>query len=207
MTQQIVNASRILDAAADIIVDGGFDRVTLDRVADAAGTSKAEIISEFGSLEETLIVMLNREFTGIYLSTVDQIERDPRGGLLSRIYFYTFAAMYERPLAKVLYTTDRDAMNSILRSANSLGYMPGVGLRTSFIESMQRVGMVKQDLDAEMVSHMITIFSAGLAITAPHRDLDLVVSGITDLIARSIDAEVDDTTPGKVVYYDWATSL
>jgi hypothetical protein len=67
--------------------------------------------------------------------------------------------------------------------------------------------MVQRDVDARMVSHMVTIFSAGLALTAPHEDLDLIVRGVTDILARVVDVPVEDTSPGKVAFYQWATSL
>jgi hypothetical protein len=35
----------------------------------------------------------------------------------------------------------------------------------------------------------------------------VVVRGMSDLLARSVDATVSDTTEGKRVFYDWATSL
>ncbi|MCU1549693.1 MAG: TetR family transcription regulator [Glaciihabitans sp.] len=200
-------AVRIMDAAGELIVRDGFEKLTLKRVARAAGTTDAMVVAEFGSLNEALVLMLNREFTAIYRAIVDHVERDPRGGLLSRIYFYTLAAIYERPLARILYTGDPIAMNSIMRSANSFGYVPGVGIRSEFIESMQRAGMVQRDVDARMVSHMVTIFSAGLALTAPHEDLDLIVRGVTDILARVVDVQVEDTTPGKVAFYQWAMSL
>jgi hypothetical protein len=117
------------------------------------------------------------------------------------------AAIYERPLAKVLYTVDPVAMNSIMRSANSFGYVPGVGIRAELIEKMQTVGLAKRDVDAQTASHMITIFSAGLALSAPHEDLDRIVRGVSDVLARVVDIEVADTTAGKTAFYEWAMSL
>jgi hypothetical protein len=107
----------------------------------------------------------------------------------------------------MLYTVDRDAMNSIMRSANSFGYLPGVGIRADFIESMQVAGMARRDIDASTVSRMLTIYSAGLALTAPHDDLDRAVSGVTEILSRVVDVEVADTTPGKAAFYDWVMSL
>ncbi|NEM89796.1 TetR/AcrR family transcriptional regulator [Galbitalea soli] len=207
MPESLSVAARIMDAAADVIVGDGFDAVSLARVAQTAGVSESQILAEFGSLDEALVLMLNREFTSIYVSIVDNIERDPRGGLLSRIYYYTLTSVYERPLAKVLYTADRDAMNTIMRNANSFGYVPGVGIRSDFVEGMQRAGMVRRDIDAETVSHLLTIFSAGLALTAPHADLDQIVRGVTDVLARAVDTEARDTTAGKRVFFDWAMKL
>lgn len=208
MPTDLPESAHVLDVASDIVANGGFETLTLGRLADAAGVSTARILELFGSVEQALVVMLNREFTEIYVSMVDHIERDPDGGRLSRIYYYTLAAVYERPLARTLYTVDREAMNSIMRSANSFGYVPGVGVRADLIENMQRIGMVRRDVDAGTVSHMLTIFSAGLALTAPHDDLDRIVRGVTDLLAQVVDEEgVVDTTPGKAVFFEWAMSL
>jgi AcrR family transcriptional regulator len=208
METDLTQHSRVLDVAADIVANGGFDTLTVESLAEAAGLSRELLIEHFGSLQEALVLMLNREFTGIYVSMVDHIERDPDGGRLSRIYYYTLSAVYERPLARTLYTVDRDAMNSIMRSANSFKYIPGVGIRADLIETMQRAGMVRRDVDAGTVSHMLTIFSAGLALTAPHDDLDRIVRGVTDLLAQVVDEEnVVDTTPGKAAFFEWAISL
>jgi AcrR family transcriptional regulator len=208
MPTDLNESARVLDVAADIVAQGGFDTLTLESLADAAEVSPEHVADLFGTLEQTLVLMLNREFTGIYMSMVDHIERDPEGGKLSRIYYYTLAGVYERPLARTLYTVDREAMNTIMRSPNSFQYLPGVGLRGDLIESMQRAGMVRRDVDAGTVSHMLTIFSAGLAITSPHEDLDRIVRGVTDLLAQVVDEEgIQDTTPGKAAFFEWAHTL
>ncbi|HEY4268922.1 MAG TPA: hypothetical protein VGM94_12095 [Galbitalea sp.] len=207
MRTDLPDAERVLDVAADIVSSGGYQTLTLESLARAAGVGTAELIELFGSLDEALVIMLNREFTSIYVSLVDHVERDPRGGLLSRIYYYTLAGVYERPLARVLYTVDRDAMNKIMRSANSFGYVPGVGIRAELIERMQAIGMARRDVDARTVSQMLTTFSAGLALTAPHDDLDRIVRGVSDVLVQVVDLDVADTTPGKAAFYEWAMSL
>jgi AcrR family transcriptional regulator len=207
MTADLDATRRLLDVAADVIANGGFSSLTIDSLARESGIPSEQLYAEYGSIEPILVLMLNREFTSIYVEIVDHIERDPRGGKLSRIYYYTLAAVYERPLARMLYTIDPDAMNSIMRSANSLGYVPGVGIRADLIEKMQRLGMVRRSVDASTVSSMLTVFSAGLALTAPHEDIDRVVRGMTDLLGQVVDENVEDTLPGKRAFYDWALSL
>lgn len=208
MPTDLNESVRVLDVAADIVTHGGFDTLTLESLADAAEVSPEHVADLFGTLEQTLVLMLNREFTGIYMSMIDHLERDPEGGKLSRIYYYTLAGIYERPLARTLYTVDREAMNTIMRIPGSFQYMPGVGLRGDLIESMQRAGMVRRDVDAGTVSHMLTIFSAGLAVTSPHEDLDRIVRGVTDLLAQVVDEEgIQDTTPGKAAFFEWAHTL
>jgi AcrR family transcriptional regulator len=207
MQKQLPDVTHVLDVAAEIVASGGFETLTIASLAAAAKVSPEIITEMFGTLDEALVLMLNREFTRIYVSMVDNIERDPRGGQLSRIYYYTLTAVLERPLARALYTVDPGAMNSIMRSANSFGYVPGVGIRAELVETLQHVGMVRPETDASTLSNLLTVFSAGLAITAPHDDLDLIVRGMTDMLRQVVDIEVADTTPGKRAFYEWAMSL
>lgn len=207
MDRKLPDVGQVLDAAAHIIVSEGFEAATLQGVAERSQVPPEAIIELFGSFDDVLVCMLNREFARMYATIVDQIERDPRGGLLSRMYLYILSAVYERPLAKVLYTVDPAALNTIMRNANSYGYVPTVGIRADLIEKLQRAGMVRRDADAPTISHLITTFSAGLALTAPHEELDLIVAGICDVLAKTVDTDASDTTPGKAAFYEWATSL
>ena len=203
----LVDVDAVLDAAADIITNDGYASVTVASIASRAGLSEADVTSVFPTANDALVAMLNREFQGMYGNIVENIERDPRGGLLSRMYTYILSSVYERPLAKALFVIDRDALNSIMRNSHSFSYTPNVGIRSELIERLQLVGMVRTDVDAHIVSSVLSSCSAGLALTAPHDDLDSIIDGLATLLSRGVDADVDDTTPGKAVFYEWATSL
>ena len=197
----------VLDAAADLITNDGYSAVTLPSIASRAGIPIEQVSDTFPSANDAMVAMLNREFQGMYGNIVENIERDPRGGLLSRMYTYILSSVYERPLAKTLFVIDREALNSIMRNAHSFVYVPNVGIRSELIEGLQAAGMVRPDVDARVISSVLSACSAGMALTAPHNDLDLIIDGLSTLISRGVDADVDDTTAGKAVFYDWATSL
>lgn len=207
MPAPLTDVDRILTAAADILMADGYDAVTVAAIAAHSGLAQSEVSELFETPGDALVAMLNREFGAMYAGIVDHIERDPRGGLLSRIYLYILAGIYERPLSKTLFVIDRDALNRIMRHSHSFRYVPQVGIRGEMIERLQEAGMVRRDIDASMISSVLSVCSAGLALTAPHDDLDLVIRGISDLLARSVDADVADTEAGKRVFYEWATSL
>jgi AcrR family transcriptional regulator len=207
MTNPLTDVDLILDTAGDLIVNDGYSAVTMSTIADRTGYSHDQLGELFDSSGDVLISMLNREFSRIYASIIDNIERDPRGGLLSRVYLYILTALYERPIARSLFLIDRGALNDIMRNNTSFRYVPQIGIRSELIEALQEVGMVRRDIDATMVSGVISSFTAGLALTAPHDDLDVFVRGLSDLLARGVDEAVTDTEPGKQVFYTWATSL
>ncbi|MBU1251730.1 MAG: TetR/AcrR family transcriptional regulator [Actinobacteria bacterium] len=203
----VTDIDQILSAAADLIMHDGYNAVTFPAIAERSGAARDEVESLFDTPNDVLVSMLNREFSLMYASIVDHVDRDPRGGLLSRMYTYILSSVYERPLARTLFVIDRDALHQIMRNANGFVYMPNVGVRADLIENLQNVGMVRPDIDARMVSSVLSLCSAGLAITAPHDDLDMTIRAIADLLHRSVDADVADTSPGKGVFYEWATSL
>lgn len=208
MTQlPVTDVQTVLDAAEDIIVNDGYSAVTLASIASRSGLSVDAVSEIYPTANDAMVAMLNREFHGMYGLIVQNIERDPRGGLLSRMYTYILSSVYERPLARTLFVIDRDALNSIMRNASSFSYTPSIGIRSELIEALQEAGMVRPDVDARMVSSVLSACSAGLALTAPHDDLGLIIDGLATLLSRGVDADVVDTSAGKAVFYDWATKL
>lgn len=208
MTQaNLTDVEIVLDAASDLIQNDGYAAVTLPAIALRAGVSVEEVEAMFPTANDAMFAMLNREFHGMYGLIVQNIERDPRGGLLSRMYTYILSAVYERPLAKTLFVIDREALNSIMRNGSSYAYTPSIGIRGELIEALQAAGMVRPDVDARQVSSILSAVSAGLALTAPHDDLGLIIDGLSTLLSRGVDADVADTSTGKAVFFDWATKL
>jgi hypothetical protein len=65
--------------------------------------------------------------------------------------------------------------------------------------------MVLPDVDARSIASILSVCSAGIAVTAPHDDLEVIIDGLSTLLTRGVDAEVTDTTAGKRAFYDWAT--
>ncbi|MEZ5190922.1 MAG: helix-turn-helix domain-containing protein [Schumannella sp.] len=89
----------MLDAAADAFVNDGLDALTFRRIAGRLGVADRAITELFRSVEDVLAAMLEREYLGMFHAIVEQMERDPLGGRLSRIYRYVLSAVHERPRA------------------------------------------------------------------------------------------------------------
>lgn len=197
----------LLDVAADLVVDDGFDALTLSQVAARSRLTHDDVLAAYGSMQDLMVAMLNREFTRIWTFVVDSIDRDPRGGLLSRIYRYTLAGVYEQPLTRALYLMDRNGLHTIMRAAHGLPNVPSFVVRPEFIVRMKEVGMVRPDVDALELSAMLSAVSAGAALTAPYSQIDHVNAGLTFLLERSVDADVVDTQPGKTAFITYTTRL
>lgn len=197
----------VLDAAADAFVNDGFDAVSFRRVAATLNVDPSELDRFFDSLEQLLVSMLNREYTSMFRAIVDDIERDPVGGRLSRIYRYVLSAVYERPLARALYLMDRDGLNRIMRATHGFTYIPQLSIRADFIDRMKDAGVARADVDSEAVSAVISAVSAGTALLAPNQSLNEVIDGLAQLLERSVDTDDLDTSRGKTAFVTFAMGL
>jgi len=197
----------VLDAAEDLVVNDSLGAVTAKSVSGRLGITEDELLQFFPTMTDLLVSMVNREYIAMFSVVLDNVERDPLGGLLSRICRYTLTATYERPLARALYLSDPGALNTIMRASHGLDHTPHLRLRPSFVEQMQFAGMVREDVDADQIAATVSTFAAGIALTSPHDDLDEVLDGFALLIDRAVDTPVADTTPGKIVFSEYTTSL
>jgi AcrR family transcriptional regulator len=204
---QPVDVDAVLDAASAIVLNDGFESATLRAIAARARITEERLLELFHSPGQLFVRLLNREYSAMFKVIVDHMDRDPLGGLLSRIYRHTLGAMHERPLARLLYLTDPTALNTILREAHGFDYMPQLGVRAEFIDTMKRVGMVRNDIDSPSLSALITAVSAGAALTAPHEELDHLIDGLTTVLERAADTDAVETAPGKAAFIEYAMSL
>jgi len=201
------DVEHVLDAAAAIVLQDGFESANLRAIAARARITEEELLSLFNSPGQLFVAMLNREYAGIFRVIVDHMERDPLGGLLSHIYRHTIGAVHERPLARALYLTDPIALNTIMRSAYGFDYMPEMGPRAEFIDMMKDAGMVRHDIDSASLSALLASVVAGASLTAPHEELDRIVNGLTVMLERSVDTDARETSRGKHAFMRYASGL
>lgn len=197
----------VLDAAERDFLDNGFDGVSTKGISEKSGIPQEDVERLYPTKLDMLVAVMNREFLTMYRGIVSDVERDPQGGLLSRMYTYTLTQVYERPVARSLFMIDRTALHSLMRHQHARMYVPSVGVRGELVTDLQRVGMVRPDCDPSVVSEALSVISGGLALTAPHSRLDVIVETLMEMFGRQFDADVDDTSPGKQVFYQWASRL
>jgi AcrR family transcriptional regulator len=202
-----VEVDDVLDAAADAFVNDGFDAMSIPHIAGRLGVPADTLEGLFGSVEQLIVQMLNREYLAMFRAIVDDVERDPLGGRLSRIYRYVLSAVYERPLARSLYLLDRDGLHRIMRATHGFAYIPQLSLRADFIDRMKLAGAVRPEVDSEAISAVISAVSAGTALLTADHQLSTVVEGLTRLLEDSVDSDDPDTSRGKAEFFAFAASL
>jgi AcrR family transcriptional regulator len=193
---------RILDAASDIVINDGVAAASTRAIAHNAGVDPAEVEELYANHEHLLMDLLNREYDGVRRIVADNIERDPMGGLLSRIYHYSLGAAHERPLTRALYLQDRESLSQIIRATHDTEFFPRIGADRPFLARLQEVGMIRADVDVDDLGAFLSAYMAGAAITAPSTDINSTTAALVVLLERGVDADVTDTEPGKRAMYE-----
>jgi len=200
-------AEQILEAAAAITIGDGVEALGYGTLAERLGCDRAEITAVYPVFEALLADLLTRETAELSRIIVDNVERDPRGGLPSRIFGYALGAVYEHPFARALYLADPAGLNSIMRAVDGVSIVPDLSVHPDLMAALQEAGMVRADVDPAAVTAVISVLGSGVAMSAPGQQLDNVAAGLVMLLERAVDAEVGDTTPGKNVFLRYAESL
>lgn len=197
----------ILDAAAAIVVGDGPDALGYGRLAQQLGVAFEDVTAVYPVFENLLAALLTRETGELGRIIVENVDRDPRGGLPSRIFGYALGAVYEHPVARALYLGDPAGLSRIMRAVDGVAVVPDLTIHPELLPALQKVGMVRADVDARAVGAVISVLGSGVAMSAPGQQLDAVTSGLVTLLERGVDADVSDTTPGKLVFAQYAASL
>ena len=190
----------LVDCTEKLFLEGGHSAVTLDAVAQGAGVPLEALTELYPTHLDILVAMLNREFSAMYQGIITDVERDPLGGLLSRIYFHTLPQVYRRPTARALYVTDPDTMRIITSHQHAQVYRPTTEIREELIVKLLAAGMVKPGSNPTTISSVLSVIFGGLALTAPHNNLSEVVGEMLTMFGHRYDAEVSDTGAGKAAF-------
>jgi AcrR family transcriptional regulator len=197
----------VLDAAAAIVVGDGADALGYARIAQHLDVTFDDVTTLYPLFEELLAALLTRETGDLVRIIADNVDRDPRGGLPSRIFGYALGAIYEHPVARALYLADPGGLERIMRAIDGVARVPDLTIHPELMPALQRAGMVRLDVDAEAIAAVVSVLGSGIAMSAPGQQLDAVASGLISMLERGVDADVTDTTPGKLVFARYAATL
>lgn len=158
---------RLFEAAAELFARYGFRKTSIDDITRAAGVSKGAMYLEFPSKEALFEALVRHEFRAYLAEAAEQIAADPEGGRLSRIYHHCIQALLDREFLRALYTHEGRNLARVVSQRGPERYHPRVLLGASFIDRMQRAGLVRPDYAPEVLSHMLSTLMLGPMLAEP----------------------------------------
>lgn len=139
---------RILKAAEAAFIHYGFDKTTLNDIAQAAGIARSTLYSRWKKKDALFATLIARELSAFVDNWLARVEDDPQGGTFAGIFKNALLSIYDSPLIEALYKNDRQLMGSFVhRMAAGDFYAQRLALNRSFLEQLQQAGIVRADLD------------------------------------------------------------
>lgn len=205
MARPSVDTEVILDAAAEALAEHGSKRTTMDDISARAGVAKGVLYLRFDNKESLSRAVVDRELGLALATTRAEVAADPRGGLLSRLFVHSLTALHTRPFLRSLY---KEELRPGRRPNDQQAlYRARLPISADFVRRMRDAGMVRADLAPAALAANLAVWNVGLAQTAPHEDLDALILGMGELVARAADTDVADTGPGKGCFERLADDL
>ncbi|GAA4539456.1 helix-turn-helix domain-containing protein [Pseudonocardia xishanensis] len=113
----VTRESRLLDAAADLLVRWGYQRVTIEDVAKQAGVGKGTVYLHFRTKEALFLAVLMRSHRGVIGGMADRMEADPAEALPARTVGSLYRELAQDPVTRPLYLGDPEILGRLAHEA------------------------------------------------------------------------------------------
>lgn len=154
-------ARRILDAAAELVLRWGYDKTTIDDIARHAGVGKGTIYLHWKTREALFETLLLHEIIAVLETLLQHMQEQQEHILLHHVVGSLFPLIEQRPLAKVLFTENRELLGELARHSATDITMRAQRLLTArnYLEVLRKHGFVRSDMsqDAQLYALYATI--------------------------------------------------
>ncbi|MFD1932818.1 helix-turn-helix domain-containing protein [Nonomuraea mangrovi] len=107
-------ADRILDAAAELLIQHGYRKVTIDDIARRAAIGKGTVYLHWRTKRQLFEALLLREAVAYLETLLEELRRDPATVLPHRLLPFSFIDIQNRPVLQVLITGDTRPLQGML---------------------------------------------------------------------------------------------
>jgi TetR/AcrR family acrAB operon transcriptional repressor len=203
---------RILKAAEAAFIRYGFDKTTLNDIAQDAKIARSTLYSRWKKKETLFVTLLVNELERFTEGWLALVEADPQGGTFAGIFKNALIVMFESPFITALYKNDRQVMGSFVHKMSGGDfYIQRLLTNQMFLQQLQQVGIVRADLDVASFAYITNCLHYGLLrmsdmIPQEHAPpVDAIMASLVEAIERMVAPETPgDNDAGKQVIRQYA---
>jgi AcrR family transcriptional regulator len=193
---------RVLDAAGELLVRWGYQRVTIDEVARHAGIGKGTVYLHFRTKEALFLTVLLRAQAGVAGHMVERAEADPQDVLPARIGSRMYRELNADPVLRALYLADVEMLGRLAHeAAGTIGEL--TARRNQVLDEhlrlLQEAGCLRADLPLPALRYTFDAVAAGFFLVEgfgrPAGRPVLPVEERADLLERAVAAAVQVPEP------------
>jgi TetR/AcrR family acrAB operon transcriptional repressor len=208
MSENDERQQQILDAASTVIIRLGYDKTTMNDIAEEAGASRRTVYLYFKGKEELFEALLYREYIQYSQTWLEYIEADPRGGTFGGYYRALFHTVNSRPLLAAILRRDRRVLGNYLRKRDNIFSQMLSGVNTlDFFQALQAAGAIRQDIDPAVILHIVEMLTYGQLMIGEFKPLDqfppydAVMEALADIMDRAfLSEDGGNSEAGKAIF-------
>ncbi|MGW4462093.1 TetR/AcrR family transcriptional regulator [Micromonospora sp. NPDC004704] len=161
-----LRADRILDAAGNLLVSWGYQRITIGEVARRAGVGKGTVYLHFPTKEALFLALLTRSAVVLVDALLRDIDADPSAVSPGRVARFGYRWMREEPISRALFTGDTDILGALAHGPD-VGGIPHERDRiiADYFDILREHGVARTDVDAEQQCHGFVALLTGYLLT------------------------------------------
>jgi len=162
----------IFDVTAELLLRHGYNKLTMSDVADAVGLNRRLVYLLFPSKDALVEALLLREVSTYVKMWSHYLDRDPLGGTVASVYRSLLVVLKQLPLMTAMYTRDERTFGKYLSRPGSFfaDWPPDPGPTREFLQAMQAVGAVRQDINTRAVAFILDALAPSiLAALSSHK--------------------------------------
>lgn len=163
-----VAGTAVLDAAAELLLERGYDRTTLDDVARAAGVSRSTLYQRWGTRDALFVAVLRHQRAAMHRHVRDEIDGLDGAVGLRQLFAAQVRAYQRHRLMAALLLNDREVLGRLMAARGRADADPAPRDGTlSLLVRLRSAGLVRTD---RTLPELITVLSSvfhGYFLTAP----------------------------------------
>ncbi len=186
---------RILDAAEALVLECGFDVMSVQAIAQRVGIAKGAVYREFASKQEILDVLLQRAMRRMTAASQTLLSgTTPR---LSTAYRIGVQVLLENPLMTAAFLDDKGVLGTYAGTVHDGRYRARYLAVVDWIAELQKTGSLDTRVDPEALGLALSSTTLGLLTAAKHlgpltRDqLEAAIRAVEHLVA-GLEPEASD---------------
>lgn len=154
---------RILEAAQALIIHYGYDKTTVDDIAQKAGVAKSTIYLRWKKKDALFEAVVWCEVRAYTLDWLERMEADPNGGTYGGFMRHALETFVNHPMLMALYRRDKKMLGRLVERLGIENlYKQRYIIRLRLFEALQTAGVVRHDLDAATFAYVMNTIHFGL---------------------------------------------
>ncbi|MFB4266723.1 TetR/AcrR family transcriptional regulator [Nonomuraea sp. GTA35] len=189
--RQLERAHRILDALAELVLRWGYDKTTIDDIAQRAGVAKGTIYLHWKTRDDIFAALLRRERVRMMTEV-----RDRAPATLSELFGEFSRALLRSPLLQAVLTGDSQVLGKLTSQKRSSTSWPQIGaVFEPYVAELAERGAIREDPGDHMVRVSSIVYGFLLMRTSLPGHAVPTDDRVAELVADTIERTMSTGRP------------